>query len=92
MRLVAGRVCKRKLLETALTAKLTERGGAKSWNCTPELKVIRLLKRTGGEEIFFSPQRSVERVRVKPKATYMLSVGKFFEEKANQVGKDSLLH
>jgi hypothetical protein len=54
------------LLKTALTAKLTKRGGAKSWKCTPELKVIRLLKNNKEEEIF-SSQKSVERGRVKPK-------------------------
>ncbi len=56
-RLVARRVCKRKLLKTALTAKLTERGGAKSWNCTPELKVIKLLKKKKKKKIFSTKKR-----------------------------------
>jgi len=77
-RLVARRVCKRKLLKTALTAKLTKRGGAKSWKCTPELKVIRLPKRRGGE-VFFT--RSIERVRVKPKNYLHYEREKVFEEK-----------
>ncbi len=76
-RLVARRVCKRTLLKTALIAKLTKRGGAKSQNHTPELKIIKLLKRRGGE-VFFTT--SVERVRVKPKTTYTLSVGKFLKK------------
>jgi len=68
------------LLKTALTAKLTTKGvELKSWNHTPELKIIKLPKNEGGEDFFFTT--SVERVRVKPKTAYTMSVRKFLEEK-----------
>ncbi len=50
----------------------------KSRNHTPELKVIKLPKRRGGE-VFFT--MSVERVRVKPKNYLRSERGKVFEEK-----------
>jgi hypothetical protein len=48
----------------------------KSQNHTPELKIIKLLKKRG--EVFFTT--SVERVRVKPKTTYTMSVRKFLRK------------
>ena len=58
----------------------------KSWNYTPELKIIKLPKRRGGEVSFAI---SVERVRVKPKKKNYLhhEREKVFEEKVNQVEK-----
>jgi len=50
----------------------------KSWNHTPELKIIKLPKNEG-VKFFFTT--SVERVRVKPKTAYTMSVRKFLEEK-----------
>ncbi len=60
-------MCKRESLETALTAKLTTKGvELKSWNHTPELKIIKLPKNEGVKFFFFFTT-SVERVRVKTK-------------------------
>jgi len=65
------------LLKTALTAELTKGVELKSRNHTPELKIIKLPRRQGGE-VFFT--MSVERVRVKQKTTYTMSVRKFLKK------------
>ncbi len=56
----------------------------KSWNHTPELKIIKLPKKRGGE-VFFTT--SVERVRVKPKNYLHYEREKVFGGKADRIKK-----